>query len=167
MKHWKQDPDFMRFWDKYPRRDETPRISGAKEAYVKLKRVVRDCEATWDDIVAGVEAYARCDRVTGKSSPTGTKYIKAPTTFITKATWEDEYEAAPVPFEQKAPGEYTEEDWRKRFGDVNGRFGRELYSDEKWSPYFGPRPPHPDSIVPPVIQDEYRIWWPDLRVVKM
>jgi len=158
---------FDEFWDAYPRRDDTPRISGKKKAREKLLQIVADGEATWDDIITGARLYAHCGKVTGKSSPTGIKYICMPSTWINGARWEDEYEAAPIPFEQKAPSEYTLDDWRRRLGDVNHPFRRENFSAEKWSDYLGPRPPHPDSIVPPVIQDEYRKWWPGLRVVEM
>jgi len=164
MKHWKQDPQFVEFWTLYPRRDTTPRIDGAKKTYEKVLRVIRDGEATWEEILEGVRSYALCDRVTGKEDK---KFIKMPITWVNNACWEDEYEPAPVSFEQKTPSAYTEEDWRQRLGDVNHPFRIQNFSAEKWSDYLGPRPPHPDSIVPPVIQDEYRKWWPDLRVVEM
>lgn len=158
---------FDEFWEYYPRRDDTPRIGGKKQARQRLLKIVGDGEATWDEIVSGVRLYAQCDKVTGKSSPTGIKYICMPKTWIGQARWEDEYEPAPIPFEQKTPDEYTDEDWRTLLGEVNHPFRLKNFSVENWSPYLGPRPPHPDSIVPITIQDEYRRWWPDLRVVDM
>lgn len=152
---------FEDFWAAYPRRDETPNITGRKKAKEKLDKIVRDGEATWDEIVSGVRLYAHCDNV--KKG-----YVCLPVTWINQARWEDEYDEAPVPVEQKLRSQWTLDDWRDKLGGVDIAFNRLHFSEEKWNTaYYGPRPPHPESKVPPAIQDEYRKWWPDLKVVEL
>lgn len=159
------DDNFKEFWALYPRRAENPPISRRKDAYKKLQTIIRDKEATWDEILDGVRLYAHSDKVKGKNA-TGKKFICMPTTWLNQARWEDEYQEPTINFRQIPRQNWTDDHWREAFGDVKKPFNRASFSEERWNyQYYGPRPPHPDSIVPPVIQDEYRIWWPDLKVV--
>lgn len=161
------DDYFAQFWSLYPRRDENPPISRKKEAYKKLQHIIRDREAAWEEILDGVRLYATSDKVTGKNQG-AKRFICMPITWLNQARWEDEYQEPVVDYRSIPRQNWPEEQWRKAFGDVDNGFRTAYHGVESWpAHYYGVRPPHPDSIVPPVIQDEYRIWWPDLRVVEM
>lgn len=164
MKHWKQDPQFVEFWTLYPRRDTTPRIDGAKKTYEKVLRIIGDGEATWDEILDGVRSYALCDRVTGKEDK---KFIKMPITWVNNACWEDEYEPPAKHWAERPVETWSENEWCDALGDVNNGY-RQNEAKNNWNvARYGPKPPHSESKLPAVIQDEYRKWWPDLRVVEM
>ena len=151
---------FDEFWEAYPRRDKTPRITGRKKAREKLLKIVGDGEAAWDEIITGTRLYAQCDNV-------ASGYVCIPMTWINQARWEDEYEPVKKHFTERPMGSWTENEWREALGDVNNGY-RQSEAKNNWNvARYGPKPPHSESKLPAVIQDEYRIWWPDLRVVEM
>lgn len=161
------DENFARFWSLYPRRDENPPISRRKDAYKKLQRIIGDKGATWDQILDGVRLYATSDKVLGKTSD-GRIFICMPITWLNQARWEEEYQEPVVNFREIPREHWTDDHWRKALGDVSSGFMKSEHSEEKWPiHYYGPRPPHRETLVPAKIQQEYKEWWSDLNVERM
>lgn len=151
---------FDEFWEAYPRRDKTPRITGRKKAREKLLKIVMDGEATWDEIIAGARSYAHCDNVQDG-------FICMPATWIYNARWEDEYDPPAKHWSERPVETWSENEWRDALGDVDNGYRRSEAKNNWNVARYGPKPPHSESKLPAVIQDEYRKWWPDFRVVEM
>lgn len=86
----RQDDEFRRFWEKYPRK--TGKLA-AQQAYEKARRL-----ASEDEILAGVERYMR-------TKPDYADWCH-PKTFLNQGRWMDE-DDAPVTTWQKCDHEPT------------------------------------------------------------
>lgn len=76
---------FQRFWDEYPRRKTTPRISGKYNCSLKWIKLLNESDVLTEDIINGVKAYAKSDTVKDG-------YVKLPMTYLNGRFWMDEEE---------------------------------------------------------------------------
>lgn len=136
-----QDP-FTMFWLAFPRRLTTPRITGKRKAMDKCKALVRASVVTWDELIVGARAYAKCDNVSAG-------YIKLPMTWLNDDGWDYEYDSLPE--------EGTDEWCRKRCEDaLVGPFRLEQFNK------------HDRTLIAAHIRSEYPQLYPDpmLRAVE-
>lgn len=141
-----KERNFNLFWKTYPRRKETPNITGKKACQGKLETILASGEASLEEIVSGAEAYARSDNVKDG-------FVRLPMTWLNQAGWQDEQS---IPAKPKPVDEWALEDWRKRLGPVGG-FGAKHYRNN-W--YLLARGNFPFKC-PPEILSEY---WPDEEI---
>jgi len=77
--------EFLEFYELYPRKEDK------KPAAIKYQKIVSNDEATHEQIMAGAKKYVAYIRAKNKDDD----FIKLPSTWLNKASWNNEYQTKP------------------------------------------------------------------------
>lgn len=147
---------FQQFWDAYPRRDHTPYIQGRGRCEKKVWQLIHSGRVSWDQLIGGAKAYARCDLVVKR------RCVRFPLTWLTNDGWADDYGAAITPQTrwERPVHQWAVADWDAQFGGDPSKTWRRDHCINNWNPAkLGPMPPHPQSHVPDAIFIKYQSWF--------